>query len=125
MMAFYNKKHSGFTLIELMIVVAIVAILATVALPSYQRSVEQTRRTDAKIALVTAVTAQEKWYFQKGTYSTDVNDIGGDSGSLISSEGYYAITITNAGAGCVGGGGVSYNCFTLTATPVAGGRRVR
>lgn len=118
-----NKKHAGFTLIELMVVVAIVAILATIALPSYQDSVQKTRRSDAQAALFSAATAQEKWYFQRGSYSNNVDEIGGNAGTLLSSEGYYTITINNNvnNGRCVGGGGVAFNCFILTATPVVPG----
>ena len=43
---------SGFTLIEVMIVVALIALLATIAMPSYQDSIRKSRRADAKAALV-------------------------------------------------------------------------
>lgn len=54
--------YRGFTLIELMIVVAIVAILASIALPSYQDSVRKSRRADAKSALMQAAQFMEKNY---------------------------------------------------------------
>ncbi|WP_339668889.1 type IV pilin protein [Dasania marina] len=124
MMTIKNRPTKGFTLIELMIVVAIVAILAAIALPSYQNSVQKSRRSDAKAALEIAATAQERWFFQHNGYSSDVDNIGGGgSGTLLSPEGYYTITINNrsGSGGCVGGGSVGYNCYSLTATPVSGG----
>ena len=51
----------GFTLIELMITVAIIGIIATIAYPSYQDHVMRTRRADAKTALLTLQQAQEKF----------------------------------------------------------------
>jgi type IV pilus assembly protein PilE len=116
-------QHKGFTLIELLIAVAIVALLAGIAYPSYMESVTKARRSDAKIALEKAAAEQEKWFFQNNGYTDSVDDLGGTSGTLNSPEGYYTITLDNlSGTGnCVGGVGVPYNCFTLTAAPVAGG----
>lgn len=58
----------GFTLIEIMIVVAIVAILATIAYPSYQESVRKARRAEAKAALLEVMQQQERYYTQHNTY---------------------------------------------------------
>ncbi|MDY6929824.1 MAG: type IV pilin protein [Pseudomonadota bacterium] len=70
-----TRVSSGFTLIELMIVVAIIGILAAIAYPSYQNYVESTRRGDAKGALMSFASAMERYYTQNGTY------IGADGGS--------------------------------------------
>ena len=102
----------GFTLIELMIVVAVVAILAAVAFPSYQESVRKSNRTDCKAALSAAVAMQERWYFRNNSYTDKVNEIGGTGGVLDSPEGFCGITID---VSCAGGGTI--DCFTLKATP--------
>ena len=109
-----SKKQNGFTLIEIMIAVAIVAIIAAVALPSYQEQVRKSRRSDAKIGLEKAAALQEQHRFTNNTYSSDVNDIGGQLGTLLSPEGNYTITttITAANTGCTTDG----FCFLLTAT---------
>lgn len=62
------KKVGGFTLIELMIVVAIVAILAAVAYPSYQEYIARSRRADAKTVLLENAQFLERFYTQNGTY---------------------------------------------------------
>lgn len=61
-------KQRGFSLIELMIVVAIVAILAGVAWPSYQNHVHATKRADAQGALQGLAQAMERHFTQNGTY---------------------------------------------------------
>ena len=61
----------GFTLIEIMIAVAIVAILAAVALPSFMDSVRKSRRSEAFAALSAVQHAQERWRGNKSIYATD------------------------------------------------------
>jgi type IV pilus assembly protein PilE len=62
------KKLQGFTLIELMISVAIVGILAAIALPSYQESVRKSRRADGKAALLGLANAMERHFTEANTY---------------------------------------------------------
>jgi type IV pilus assembly protein PilE len=58
----------GFTLLELMIVVAIIGILAAIAYPSYQDSVLKGRRAEARTALLELMQQQERYMTQRGTY---------------------------------------------------------
>ena len=71
------RPSRGFTLIEVMIVVAIVAILASIALPSYLESVKRGRRADAKTALLENAQWLEKQYSVSFNYGKDAagNDI--------------------------------------------------
>ena len=62
----YNAM--GFTLIELMIVVAIVGILAAVAYPSYQDSLRKSRRAEGRTALMEVIQQQERYMTQNNTY---------------------------------------------------------
>lgn len=68
-----NMNNRGFTLIEIMIVVVIVGILASIALPAYQEYVRQGNRTEAKSALLEAAQALERHYSVNGTYLSGGN----------------------------------------------------
>lgn len=60
--------RSGFTLIELMIAVAVAAILAGIAYPSYIEHVRKAKRTEGKVALLQLLQQQERFYSQRGSY---------------------------------------------------------
>lgn len=64
-----RRHQPGFTLIEVMITVAIVGILAAIALPSYQEYVARSRRLDAQATLLEAAQFMERFYTQNGTYT--------------------------------------------------------
>jgi type IV pilus assembly protein PilE len=101
----------GFTLIELMIVVAIVAILAAIAYPGYQSYISKARRADAKEALLRVQIEQEKWRTNNSSYTGTVGS-GGLGLSTTSADGYYTIAITTGSASATG--------YTTTAAAVSG-----
>ena len=67
------KRQRGFTLMEVMITVAIIGILAAIAFPSYQDSMRKSRRTDGKNALSQAAANMERYYSENNGYCTTAN----------------------------------------------------
>ena len=101
-------KGGGFTLIELMITVAVIGILAAIAYPSYMESVAKSRRSNAEGALAGFANAMERHYTETGAY-TGAASGGGNTGSpassvypsqspLDGSTKYYNLTISAATA---------------------------
>ena len=66
----------GFTLIELMIAVAIMGIIAAIALPSYNAQMMKTRRADAYSCLVDASQRQEDFFYQNNSYTATLTNLG-------------------------------------------------
>lgn len=89
------RRATGFTLIEVMIVLVVIAILAGLALPSYLDSVQRARRGDGQASLLRLQLEQEKWRANNLAYTSSLSDLGlSDS----SADGFYTIAITFAGA---------------------------
>ena len=105
------KRVHGFTLIELMLVVAIIGILSAVAVNMYTDNVIASNRTEARSALQQAAATLEKCRSLYGGYS---NAPPCNYTDFTSESGYYDIAISN----------LSDSTFTLTATPGAGSRQV-
>jgi len=97
-----KPKSAGMTLIELMIVVAILALLAAIAVPSYRQYVLRANRTEATTALLQLAAAQEKFYLQNNTYAGNaliaVAPPAGLGLSATTGGGRYTVAITAATA---------------------------
>lgn len=70
-------RRGGFSLIELMIVVLIVAILGAVAIPNYRSYILRTHRTDATRVLLDLAGRQERYFFSNNAYTDNIADLGG------------------------------------------------
>ena len=83
-------KRSGFTLIELMVVIVVIGVLMGIAVPSYFEQVKRARRADAREALSDLATRQEQFFLDNKVYTNDVNDLGRGASSV---NDYYNIGI--------------------------------
>jgi type IV pilus assembly protein PilE len=102
-----GRNNSGFTLIEVMIVVAVVAILAAIALPSYTEYVQRTHRANARGALLQATQWMERAATAQGSYPAATAI---PAGILRVEGGRYTVSFTVSANG---------GTFTAVATPLA------
>ncbi|GAA4873986.1 type IV pilin protein [Ferrimonas pelagia] len=98
---------SGFTLIEVMITVAIIAILAGIAYPSYQDQVRSSRRVAAMETLIKMQLAQEEYHLENGQYGSAT-----DLGSYVLD--HYSVSVTTSTSG-----------YTLSVTAKTGSSQVK
>ena len=119
-----EARSYGFTLVELMVVVVILAIIVGIAYPSYRNYMTQTRRSDAQSILTQVANNQEKFFSNCNRYTTTMNagDIAACTGlgysNNLSPDGHYQVAI---GTTTILGAGTIATAYTATATPVAGG----
>ena len=112
------RHTAGFSLIELMIVVVIVAVLTMVAVPTYVAQMRESRRTEARNYLVELASREERYYATQNAYTSTASNLGYagfGAGNPVGSGYYYisAPTIPDPN-------NTSQPSFSLTATPVAG-----
>jgi type IV pilus assembly protein PilE len=113
---FSVRQQRGFTLIEVMVVAAIIAILAAIGFPAYTEQVARTRRADAKTALLEAAQWMEREFTISGSYArrgdgTAINDAAvraAPLGAMGATAPYYTLTFAAA---------PTARAFTLTMVP--------
>ncbi|MBN2332049.1 MAG: prepilin-type N-terminal cleavage/methylation domain-containing protein [Deltaproteobacteria bacterium] len=95
---FFGKQ--GFTLVELMITVAILAVLATVAIPLYRNYLNRARQSDAIIGLKASQMAQEQFFSENNRYCDTICLLPGFGNTNVNSfnKGVYTLTVNNSAA---------------------------
>jgi len=114
-----NLQHqsSGFSLIELMIVVAIIALLAAISIPSYQTQIQKSRRADAMDSLLDCAAAQARYFTSQSPQTYFDQDIAVDErlcNLLSSKDDHYGLAIENEN--CDGLAPDTFWCFSVVAT---------
>jgi type IV pilus assembly protein PilE len=134
------NHSSGFTLIELMVVIAIVAIIAAVAIPTYQAQIRESRRVDAKTAVLDLAAREEKYFSLNNSYTASPANLGyaaAGSGANFpqpTGSGYYQLyvcpsstagsTVTTAFCTAVSGTAAGTG-YVVAAAPVTGSSQVK
>jgi len=111
-----KKSSSGFTLIELMITVAIVAILASVALPSYRNHVIRGNRSAAQAQMMDLANREQQYLLAERSYTSTIGT--GGLGVTIDSDvsKFYTVSIS---LDCDGDGATdTVPCYRISATPI-------
>ena len=102
------KRNQGFTLIELMVVIAVIAILAAIAIPMYGEQVAKARRAEAMRSVGDLQLRLERWRAENPSYANcGTPPCGSGSYPTAPTSDYYTVAISNASA----------TAFTVTATP--------
>jgi type IV pilus assembly protein PilE len=117
---FTDQASSGFTLVELMVALAIIAILASIAVPMYSKQVQKSRRVDARTAVLDLAGREERYLSTAGTYTTVAANLGYSALPVVVGSGYYqlAVNVPVVAAG-------AQPTYTVTATVVAGSSQVK
>ena len=104
----------GFSLIELMVVVAIIAIIAAIGYPTYTKYLVKTNRVAAQVHMMDLAQAQAQHLADSRSYAASVDDLGMTTPAVVSAKYTIKIALTEGPP----------SSFKITATPVAGGSQV-
>jgi len=112
-----RRLRRGFTLIELMITVAVVAILAAIALPSYNLFMKKSRRGEAEAALMDIAQREQQYLLDTRTYAPSIATL--STTIPVDVTTYYTVQICQTTVPCAAPGGAPPT-FAIIATPIAG-----
>ena len=94
-----NSARRGFSLIEVIVVLTVLAILTAIAVPSYQSSLRKARRAEGRAFLHILMMAEERYHGSFNRYAADAGPGGLAQPSLSPPHGYYAVSRVELGAG--------------------------
>ena len=89
-----SRRSGGFTLVELMITVVVLAIIVAIALPSYQAQVHKSRRADARNAILDLAGREERFLSIANSYSQTPSDMGYAVFPVTVNNGFYQLNVT-------------------------------
>lgn len=107
-----DRVSGGFTLVELMVVLAIIAVLMAIALPAYNQSMVKGRRADAKVTLLEASSKQAQFFMDNKSYASSMTQLGYSANPFITEQQYYSVSIVAPTAACP-----IATCYVLQAVP--------
>ncbi len=110
-MRHYGRLAGGMSLVELLTVISVVAILSSIAVASYRQYIRRANRTDATTALLSIQAAEEKWFLQNNTYTSNLTNAPptGLGFATTTTNGYYNLTLV-----------ATATTYTVTATATGG-----
>jgi prepilin-type N-terminal cleavage/methylation domain-containing protein len=109
--------EKGFTLLELIVVIIIVGILATLGFAQYTKTLEKGRGAEAKLILGNLRSAEEAYYQENSAYTTDVTVLAINAPTACTATHYFSYTAT--GTSSAAGLGSALRCTTLGKSPNA------
>jgi type IV pilus assembly protein PilE len=102
------RRQAGFTLLEMMIVVIIIAILSAIAIPTYRKYVLRSHRTEAQRALLDLAGRQERYFYAQNKYATKLVDLNGTTTMAGNGDNYVIVDPISA----------SSTDYSMTATAI-------
>ncbi|MEO0616907.1 MAG: type IV pilin protein [Pseudomonadota bacterium] len=105
-------RHRGFTLVELLLVIGIVALLAAAAVPGWQAQRDRSQRSDARAWLIRLSNDQQAYFVRHGRYADDLRGLGFGSATATTPGGHYRLSVSSTTA----------TGFTVRATRTASDR---
>jgi type IV pilus assembly protein PilE len=107
-----SRRAGGFTLIELMITVVVLAIIVGIAVPAYTQQMHKARRADARNAILDLAGREERFLSVSNSYSQIGTDMGYAAFPMIVNNGYYTLTVVVPDPAYLGNG----PSYIITAT---------